>query len=67
MSSWGRARDYTSNEGETMTFDECYRELSELLSHRGIGSDKVEGDTVFDLAKTYYFHEEETRRLNNED
>ena len=49
-----------------MTFDECYKELSELLSHRGIGSDKVEGDPVFELAKTYHFMEEETRRLNNE-
>ena len=48
-----------------MTFDECYKELSELLSHRGIGSDKVEGDPVFDLAKTYHFHEKETRRLDN--
>ena len=49
-----------------MTFDECYQELSELLAQRGIGSDKVKGDPVFELAKTYYFHEKETRRLNND-
>tara|TARA_R100001079_G_scaffold1110_1_gene760 strand:- start:147 stop:383 length:237 start_codon:yes stop_codon:yes gene_type:complete len=49
-----------------MTFDECYGELSEFLSHKGIGSDKVEGDPVFELAKTYHFHEKETWRLDNE-
>ena len=48
-----------------LTFDQCYEELVELLSYKGIGSNKVEGDLVFELAKTYYLHEKETRRLNN--
>tara|TARA_R100000657_G_C4557502_1_gene27827 strand:- start:293 stop:433 length:141 start_codon:yes stop_codon:yes gene_type:complete len=45
-----------------MTFDECYQELSELLAQRGIGSDKVKGDPVFELAKTYHFHEKQSEQ-----
>tara|TARA_R100000664_G_C2666128_1_gene80183 strand:+ start:282 stop:452 length:171 start_codon:yes stop_codon:yes gene_type:complete len=42
------------------TFDECYEELSKFLSERGIGSDKVEGDPVYALAKDYCQHEQRT-------
>ena len=42
------------------TFDECYEELSKFLSERGIGSDKVKGDSVYELAKTYHQHEQRT-------
>ena len=42
------------------TFDECYEELSKFLSERGIGSDKVKGDPVFELAKSYAAHEQQT-------
>ena len=43
-----------------LTFDDCYEELTKLLHHRGIGSDKVEGDPVYELAKDYYQHEQST-------
>ena len=42
------------------TFDECYKELEQLLYDKGIGSDKVEGDSVYELAKTYHQHEQRT-------
>ncbi len=48
------------------TFDECYKELSDYLYDRGIGTNKVEGDYVYDLAKTYAQHEQETFELDNE-
>ena len=40
------------------TFDECYEELATYLSERGIGSDKVEGDTVYELAIAYSINEQ---------
>ena len=42
------------------TFDECYEELANYLSERGIGSDKVEGDTVYELAIAYSINEQLT-------
>ena len=42
------------------TFDECYEELAQLLYDKGIGSDKVKGDSVYELAKTYHQHEQRT-------
>ena len=42
------------------TFDECYKELADFLYDRGIASDKLEGDPVFELAKTYAAHEQQT-------
>ena len=44
----------------TKTFDECYEELSKFLSERGISSDKVEGDPVYELAEAYHQHEQRT-------
>ena len=40
------------------TFDECYEELASYLYERGIGSDKVEGDTVYELAIAYSINEQ---------
>ena len=42
------------------TFDQCYEEIAAYLSKRGIGSFKMEGDPVFELAKTYADHESRT-------
>lgn len=42
------------------TFDECYKELSDYLYVRGIATDKVKGDPVYELAKTYAQHEQRT-------
>ena len=42
------------------TFDECYKELADFLYDRGIASDKLDGDPVFELAKTYAAHEQQT-------
>ena len=42
------------------TFNECYKELSDYLYVRGIATDKVKGDPVYELAKTYAQHEQRT-------
>ena len=42
------------------TFDECYKELSAYLYDRGIATEKVEDDPVYELAKTYALHEQRT-------
>ena len=48
------------------TFDECYKELSDYLYDRGIGTNKVEGDYVYELAKTYALNEQDIFDLENE-
>ena len=48
------------------TFDECYKELSDYLHDRGIATEKIEGDPVYELAKTNAQHEQETFELENE-
>ena len=48
------------------TFDECYKELSDYLYDRGIATEKVEDDPVYELAKTYAHHEQETLILLEE-
>ena len=48
------------------TFDECYKELSDYLYDRGITTKKIEGDYVYELAKTYAQHEQDTFELDNE-
>tara|TARA_Y100000994_G_scaffold1173_1_gene1277 strand:+ start:1432 stop:1653 length:222 start_codon:yes stop_codon:yes gene_type:complete len=48
------------------TFDECYKELSDYLHDRGIATEKIEGDHVYELAKTYAQHEQDTFELDDE-
>ena len=48
------------------TFNECYKELSDYLYDKGIATEKVEDDPVYELAKTYAQHEQETLILLEE-
>ena len=47
------------------TFNECYKELSDYLYDRGIATEKIEGDYVYELSKTYAQHEQDTFEEEN--